>query len=47
MGSVNAPKKTKKLITAYIIKDYPISIFFRVKTMMNAYEIARIGQSVW
>ena len=44
MESVNAPKK---LITAYIMKDYAMTIFFRVKTMLNADKIVKLGQSVW
>ena len=44
MGSVNAQKK---LITACIMKDYAIPIFFWVKTKMNDYKIVRIDQSVW
>ena len=45
-GVSECTKKNKKLITAYVIKDYAIPIFFLVKAMMNAYKIVGIDQSV-
>ena len=44
-GSANEPKK--KLITAYIMKDCAMAIFFWIKTMMNVNKIVRLAQSVW
>ena len=38
---------TKKRIAAYIMKDCAMSIFFWVKTMMNADKIVNLVQSVW
>ena len=38
---------TKKLITAYIMKDCAMAIFFWVNTMMNADKTMKVGQSVW
>ena len=44
MGSGNAPKN---YITAYIIKDCAMAIFFQVRTMMNADKIVKLSQSIW
>ena len=41
-----ASECTKRLITAYIMKDCGIPIFSLVKTMINAYKIVRIGKPV-
>ena len=38
---------TKKLITAYIMKDCAMANLFWVKTMANTDKIVKLGQLVW